>query len=274
MSEIREDEYIDPADGLLHCRRCGGQRQVTIELDGRRFTPRCVCSCQREAQERQKKEEEQRQRLERIQRRKTQGLHDRYLYDCTFANDNGQNPATQKARAYVDHWPEVFSRNIGLLLFGDIGMGKSFLVGCIANALIDRGIPVLMTNLPTILSHLGGALRENNIAFLSGLDDYDLLILDDLGAERSTGYAMEQVFNVIDGRYRCRKPMIITTNLKLEEMKSPPDLLHARVYDRILERCAPILIDGRNFREERAEVTKAAARQIITQCPPPDGTAT
>ena len=63
---------------------------------------------------------------------------------------------------------------------------------------------------------------------------------------------MEQMFFVIDSRYRSRRPMIITTNLKLSELKNPPDLAHARIYDRILERCAPILFAGKNFREENA----------------------
>ena len=61
-----------------------------------------------------------------------------------------------KAYAYVGHWPQAFKRNIGLLLFGDVGTGKSFAVGCIANALLDRDVPVLMTNLPTILARLCG----------------------------------------------------------------------------------------------------------------------
>lgn len=94
---------------------------------------------------------------------------------------------------------------------------------------------------------------------------YDLLIIDDLGVERSTEYAMEQMFHVIDCRYRSRKPMIITTNLKLSELKNPPDLVHARVYDRILERCGPILFAGKNFREENAAATKAAAKEIVSQ---------
>ena len=57
--------------------------------------------------------------------------------------------------------------------------------------------------------------------------------------------------------------MIVTTNLKLNVLKNPPDLAHARIYDRILERCAPILFDGKNFREDNAASIKAAARQII-----------
>ena len=73
------------------------------------------------------------------------------------------------------------------------------------------------------------------------------------------------MFYVIDSLYRSRKPMIITTNLKLDEMKHPPDLAHARIYDRILERCAPILFAGKDFREENTEATKADAKRIIRE---------
>ena len=154
--------------------------------------------------------------------------------------------------------------NIGLLPFGDVGTGKSFFAGCIANALLDRDVPVLMTNFPTILNRLTGMFSEDRSEFIASFDEYDLLIIDDLGVERSTEYAMEQMFFVIDSRYRSRRPMIITTNLKLSELKNPPDLAHARIYDRILERCAPILFDGKNFREENAGATRQTAKDIVS----------
>ena len=74
----------------------------------------------------------------------------------------------------------------------------------------------------------------------------------------------KQMFSIIDSRYRCNKPLIVTTNLKLDELKHPRDLAHARIYDRILERCAPILFAGKNFREGNAATTKAAARRIVS----------
>ena len=73
---------------------------------------------------------------------------------------------------------------------------------------------------------------------------------------------------VIDCRYRSRKPMIITTNLQLEEIKNPPDLAHARIYDRILERCAPILFSGKNFREERQRPRKRRQRGLYPKIEP------
>ncbi len=185
-------------------------------------------------------------------------------YGYTFAHDNGENPVMAKAHAYVEHWPEAFKKNIGLLLFGDVGTGKSFLARCIANALLDQDVPVLMTNFPTILSRLCGTFGEDRTDFLDSLGDYDLLIIDDLGAERNTEYALEQMFSIIDSRYRSNKPLIVTTNLKLDELKHPPDLAHARIYDRILECCAPILFAGKNFREDNAASTKAAARCIVS----------
>lgn len=265
--EPRADEYIGPSDGLLHCEKCGGLRQTVIPNFGKPgyLTPRCICPCQMEAQRQRKETEAQRERMDRIKRRKAQGLQDRYLYDYTFANDNGQNPLMDKARAYVEHWNEAYRNNTGLLLFGDVGTGKSFFAGCIANALLERDVPVLMTNFPTILNRLQGMFGEDRGEFISGLSIYDLLILDDLGVERSTEYAMEQMFHVIDCRYRSRKPMIVTTNLKLDEIKNPPDLTHARIYDRILERCAPILFSGKNFREQGAAATKTTAKQIVSQ---------
>ena len=118
----RDDEYLDPADGLLHCKTCHGLRQTVIPAPGGTgfLRPRCLCPCQSAAEKQRKAAEEKRERLERIQRRKAHGLQDRRLYDCTFANDNGKTPGlTAKAKRYVEHWEEAARKNIGLLLFGD-----------------------------------------------------------------------------------------------------------------------------------------------------------
>ena len=76
--ELAGDEYIDPADGLIHCKKCGGQRQTVVPCFGKPgyFVPRCICQCQREAEEQRKAAEERQRRMERIKRRKAQGLQD------------------------------------------------------------------------------------------------------------------------------------------------------------------------------------------------------
>ena len=79
-AELAEDEYIDLSDGLIHCKKCGGQRQTVVPCFGKSgyFMPRCICQCQQEAEEQRKAAEERQRRMERIKRRKAQGLQDRY----------------------------------------------------------------------------------------------------------------------------------------------------------------------------------------------------
>ena len=260
------DEYIDGEDGLVHCSVCHERRMSVVKrkfFQGY-FFPRCPCSCQTEEERQRKEQQAKQERMERIRRRRAHGLRDKSLYQYTFDHDDGSNPVMEKARAYVRNWKEAFRKNTGLLLFGDVDTGKSFFAGCIANALLDQDVPVLMTSFPTILNQLTGIYSEERIDFINSLNDYDLLIIDDLGVERSTEFAMEQMFEVIDRRYRSGKPMIITTNLSLEQLRNPSDLAHARIYERILELCAPILFSGENFRKQKSEDNKEAARRIVS----------
>ena len=96
-----------------------------------------------------------------------------------------------------------------------------------------------------------------------------LLIIDDFGMERGTEYGLEQVYNVIDSRYRSGKPLIVTTNLILDELQHPQDTPHARIYDRLLEMCAPILFTGTNFRRQTAQSKLDKLKTIIKEkeCP-------
>lgn len=244
----KDDEYINPADGLIYCKKCNTPRQKRMVLFGRPFTPYMMCRCRQEAYEADEAKRRRQEYLNDIAAKRSVGLHDRALRECTFANDLGYNPQIQKAHDYVDKFSQMQENGAGLLLWGGIGTGKTFLAGCIANALIDRQVPILMTTFGRILNTLTGMFQEDRNGYIDSFSRYSLLILDDLGMERSTEFALEQVFNVIDTRYRSKKPMIVTTNLTLEELKHPPDVAHSRIYDRILEVCVPIKINNQNIR--------------------------
>ena len=104
---------------------------------------------------------------------------------------------------------------------------------------------------------------EGRNEYIERLCRFPLLILDDFGMERGTEYGLEQVYNVIDSRYRSRKPLIVTTNLSLTELQNPQDTAHARIYDRVLEMCLPILFTGENFRKETAQAKLNGLKELL-----------
>ena len=154
------------------------------------------------------------------------------------------------------------AENLGLLLWGSVGTGKSFLAGCIANALMEQEVPVRMTSFSRIMNELNNSFSGRN-EVVDRLCCFPLLIIDDFGMERSTEYALEQVYNIVDSRYRSRKPLIVTTNLTLDEIRHPQDTAHARIYDRILEMCVPVSCIGASFRKENAQKKLESMKSLI-----------
>ena len=168
-----------------------------------------------------------------------------------------------KAKEYAEKWDDFSREGIGLLLFGNVGTGKSYAAGCIANALIDRMISVLYVDMTDVVNRMQGNFGADRDTYLKRLTRPDLLILDDLGAERNTSYSKERVFDVVNRRLLSRKPMIITTNIALSVMQKATDLDDRRIYDRILEVCVPVLFDGENFRKGNATENLKKAAQIL-----------
>lgn len=188
------------------------------------------------------------------------------LRNYRFQNDNGHVRQLEQARRYVANWKQMLEQNLGLLFWGKPGNGKTFAAGCIANALLeleDMHAPtVKMTTLAAILNKLPGMSAQDKEWYLSGFHTCDLLILDDLGMERKSDYAKEQVFSLIDSRYLSCKPLIVTTNLSLSDLKHPSDMHEQRIYDRILEMCVPVCFDGDSLRPARAKEKLKLYREL------------
>ena len=113
-----------------------------------------------------------------------------------------------------------------------------------------------------ILNELNNSFSGRN-EVVDRLCRYPLLIIDDFGMERGTEYALEQIYNIVDSRYRSRKPLIVTTNLTLDEIRHPQDTAHARIYDRLLEMCVPISCIGVSLRRETAQEKLERLKALI-----------
>ncbi len=252
-------------DGLLRCGKCHGRKQFRGAFLEKEFIVPVVCECERAVLEAEEKERQRRERIEEIKRRKATCIHDKALMNATFDKDDGSLPQIVSARRYVETWEERKRNNDGLLLWGDVGCGKTFYAACIANALIEEGVSVLMTNFAKILNSLSGMYGDDKNAFISSMMSYSLLIIDDLGIERNTEYALEQVYNIVDERYKANLPLIVTTNLSLNTLKNPPDTAHQRIYDRVLSMCVLVRFTGGSHRKTDANRRIRSCRELFIQ---------
>lgn len=247
----KEGDYIK--DGLLYCGSCNTPKQTEIDLGGRVMKPYCMCQCETERYQNEEKARRIELNRQQIARNREIAFSDRDLQRCTFDADDGGNPQISKiARNYVKNFKTFREDGKGLLLYGDTGTGKSFAAACIANALLDKGVRVIMTNFPRIINTLSG-MYEGKQAYIDDLNRYTLLVIDDLAIERQTEYTAEIVQNVIDSRYRAKKPLIITTNISYNEIMHPEDIKRQRLYSRLKEMCLLIEVKGKDRREQIME---------------------
>ncbi len=231
--------------GLWHCGVCGMAKECRIEYDGALMTVPCICRCGEEQLAREKRRQADEERMLRAMSLRGPGIQDRAVRSYTFAGaEESRNIA--RCRAYARRWPEMLESNTGLLFWGGVGTGKTFAAACIANAVIDQGVPVLVTSFPKLLNS-----GWDKTELTAQMKHFPLLVLDDLGAERESDYSLEIVQQVVDERYKTGCPVIITTNLTLAELENPRDLRYARIYDRVLELCIPVQFAGPSRRQLR-----------------------
>ena len=182
----REPEDYTGEDGLLYCGKCHTPKQFRMTappMEGR-ILP-CPCQCEKERQEQEAAEQEAQRRRQAVADLKHKGFTDPAMRGWTFANDNGKCPQMKHARFYVEHWEQMKMENIGYLLWGGVGTGKSYFAGCIANALMEQEVAVRMTNFALILNDLTASFEGRN-EYIARLCRAPLLILDDFGMERGT----------------------------------------------------------------------------------------
>lgn len=263
-AKLDSTDYIGE-NGLLFCGKCRTPKQVEVDICGTLKRPYCMCKCESEAYKAEQEKFKKAQQREEIARMiETEKLVlDIDMTKYGFDKDDRRNPVeSDRAKKYVDNFQRMKELNAGLMFLGNSGTGKTFLAGCIAIELINQGYKCLMTDFPRIINEITGT-RDGKQAYIDSFRRYDLLVIDDMAIERDTEYASEIVHNVIDSRYRSGMPLIITTNLTLEEFAHPKDVRKARIYSRLKEMCVPVPIVGRDRRNEKAALRNQEVRELL-----------
>ena len=259
-----EDDYYDD-EGFLVCGKCHTRRQVEIlmpDLERQPFDPEAKvkvkvpvsCRCRAEKQRQQELRDQQEKEMRAIDSLKKQSLMDERLRNATFDHFKKTEANAWNLKLclrYAEHFDEMLEKNQGLLFYGEVGTGKTFAAACIANHLLSLRVPVVMTSFVKLLDSMMGFKDEDQV-MINRLNRAKLLIIDDLGTERSTDTALEKVYNIVDSRYLAQRPIILTTNLSLDEMKKTLDTRYSRIYDRIFEMCYPMQFKGQSWRKAEA----------------------
>ena len=292
---LEEGDYIGE-NGLIMCGKCHSAKETVINLLGEPMKVRCVCECKKK----QRDEDDLKRRIASLEadyQRAEANLSERdllnwirrsnykispYLVEekkrlmierCyptssekqrlkTFENDNGKNPAIIKiAKNYAERFDEMQEKGKGLVLFGNCGVGKTYAALCIANYLLDRDKSCFVTNFSRIANDYDSPMKRQEE--IDRLNEFDLIVLDDMGIERTSTFMNEIVYSVIDSLITARKCVIITTNLTDAEIKKPNDVSKERIYQRLFEGTIPINVDGINNRVELLKQDYEYYKQIL-----------
>lgn len=240
------------------CSHCGNDvPAIEVEVPAlgikRWVQPICKCEADRKKAELnriiQAKEENEVRTLFSIS-----NMGDKYL---TASFDNFKHrPSAENAYTIAKHYAENFSEYgpESIMLWGDVGNGKTHLAAAVHNYLTANGKIVVFISMPELLSKIRATFNHNNpeteSQIMKALVICDLLIIDDLGAEKTSDWVQEIVFQMFDARCRREKPIMTTSNLNPKEL---PMQIGKRVSDRLLEMSQPIENRATSYRREIAK---------------------
>ena len=271
---LQADEYEQ--DGYPYCSKCNTARFFKYtKPDGDIILKRAKCECQQQEQDRldelrkiedRKREFRERQRLSMI--------GNKYL-DATFASAEitaNNKQAFESAKAFVENAKTVITNNIGLYLYGNNSSGKTYLMACICNELVDKGYSCEFTSIPKLLAESGRNLRENRLSQAEIVDNLarkQFVFIDDLGKEflgdrndYNYNKAERLLLEVLNARYSNGLPTVFTSNYSLDEFIRKFNLDKA-IIERLNEMATRIIrLDGENFRQKALQEKNKLAKSL------------
>jgi len=241
-------------DGILICGKCETAKMAFVDVPGlfeHRPSPR-NCKCGQAKAEQEEAEYAKRRALEEIERLRKQGLTSAQYLESNFSMDNlHDEKASTICKRYVEEWEQLKAKNIGLMLHGNYGGGKTFFASCIANALLNKGVPVFMTTITDLSLAMKANFGQDRMPILERVQKVPLLILDDVGREETA--FLDYAYDIINTRVKAKKPLIITTNLTMKAIKEETNSRKCRIFDRLVEMCVPVKVEDAKQRQEIAK---------------------
>jgi len=230
----------------MKCKKCGKELR-TIEMLGIKRTLPCDCQMEKWAEEDAKNREFE--MLERKRKLRVYSNLGKKYESKTFDNFKVTEKTQEMFNTCKKYADEFDKKNaMGILIGSRPGVGKTHLMAAITNQLIEQNMFVVFMPVPDLLQEFKNSYQNKDISeekLLHKLTHSALLILDDIGAEKTTDWTTDRLYTVINNRYINNKPMIFTTNCDLKELKNR---LGERVVSRIMEVCEVLQVDAGDYR--------------------------
>ncbi|MCH5179897.1 MAG: ATP-binding protein [Erysipelotrichales bacterium] len=194
---------------------------------------------------------------------KDASLMDSRYTNCSFDTcEIGDNPefnnAYARCKRYCTNAAVILQKNLGIYIYGDVGVGKTHLIACMANQLMKSGYKVLFTNISSLIKRITSTFngsKETEEDIMKSLKLVDFLFIDDIGSEQADSqFAKSKIYDMINLRYSIRKPVIFTSNQSIRELFC--NGYEQKTIDRINELSSVVLkITGKSRRLRKQEVT-------------------
>jgi len=154
-------------------------------------------------------------------------------------------------RAYIRDLEKQLDQGRGLWFFGDVGTGKTTLAMLVSQTAIEARRSVAIYSLPRLLAEIRGTFEDDAdgsyVDLLDRLAEIDLLQIDDLGAEKTSDWVLEQLYSIINSRYEAQRSIIITTNLERDQLAEQIGERTVSRLEEICELCPLFGTDQRRF---------------------------
>jgi DNA replication protein DnaC len=159
---------------------------------------------------------------------------------------------TREVRRYVSNLDANLDAGRGLWFMGDVGTGKTTLAMLVCKAALDGARSVAIYSLPRLLADIRTTFEDRSdrsyVDLLDRLAEVDLLHIDDLGAEKTSPWVLEQLYSIVNRRYEDERAVMVTTNLRPEELA---EQITERTVSRLIELCGdPLPLFGPDARRE------------------------
>jgi DNA replication protein DnaC len=167
-------------------------------------------------------------------------------------------PVTAAVKRFVNRIDENLDSGRGLWFFGSVGTGKTTLAMLVSSHALAAGRSVAIYSLPRLLAEIRTTFDDDRgtsyVDLLDRLTAVDLLHIDDVGAEKTSPWVLEQLYAIVNARYEDERSVIITTNLEREDLA---EQINERTVSRLEEMCEVLPLWGADARQQRPGVRSA-----------------